>query len=311
MSKWATQTITRLPPNPTRPPKGLTRAGRNAAFGALRTPHVVIEVTGLRVLEQHMQAVAYMTHNLSVRALQLCGAYCADLARDNLAIPLKANKAGRAHVRTAELWMSIFPGVDGKEFAIDSNGDTMWIDITAGAGLPDARARFLEWGFRHVQSRTFVRYPYMMPALDKTAIVLRRTVVAIATIPTKWPSWDPILNHPASKASIATTRAFLYSASKAMGDIQVFIGSPFIGRMRGYTLMAAKQLGNLNAVMRGAIATRVSSLTLGRIAGQIQAGMRMPTLTAPSSYSGMANRVYNRFIGRGFGLSIHDLMRRS
>jgi len=39
--------------------------------------------------------------------------------------------------------------------------------IIAGTGLPDARARYQEFGFHHVKTGQFIQNPYIRPAIEQ------------------------------------------------------------------------------------------------------------------------------------------------
>ena len=303
-----TITRTSIPRGPVKLPTGLTYAGRNRAYARAVPLVVTIEIIGARVLAQHLQACAWAMWNLSAQVVQVTGAYCADWAKMNLAVG--ENKQGYPHIRTGDLYRSIYAGTDGEPLRVATDGNDLWIDVIAGEGLSghgDARARFLEWGFRHVGSGKLVRYPYMMPAVDKAAPVFIRAMEKVACIPNRFPDPDAILGTSGPQQTLMRLRPFLYSASRALGDVQVFAGSPLIGKLRSDMLMAARRLGDVNAVMRGAIATRISTHLIGGHLAGIQSGIRMSTLTAGSQYSGMAGRVYNRYVGRGFGYGLKEL----
>lgn len=307
--KGVTITSASIPRPPVKLPVGLTRSGRNRAFARATPFTCTIEIIGARVVSQHLAACAWGMFSLSAQVVQLMGAYCADWAKMNLAVG--ENAKGEPHVRTGKLMEGIYTGTDGVPYRVGWNGMDMWIDVIAGENLTghgEARARFLEWGFRHVgmKGKKFIRYPFMMPAADKVAPVFMRAMMQVAMLPNRFPAGLASLGG-APAGTLARLRPFLYTTSKALGDIQVFAGSPLVGRVRSLVLLSARRLGDLNAVMVGAVHNRIATRITGAYLGRIQGSIRMPTLTAPNSYSGMAGRVYNRYLGRGFGWGLRDL----
>lgn len=50
--------------------------------------------------------------------------------------------------------------------------------IYAGEGLPDARARFQEYGFHHIGSGAFIQNPYLRPAFEQYRDALIRDFIA-------------------------------------------------------------------------------------------------------------------------------------
>jgi len=61
--------------------------------------------------------------------------------------------------------------------AVTENGFT----LEAGAGLPDKRAEYQEYGFHHYQTGQFIQNPYLRPAIEEIrADLIRDIAIAIA-----------------------------------------------------------------------------------------------------------------------------------
>jgi hypothetical protein len=77
-------------------------------------------------------------------------------------------------LRIAQRASALAP-VDTGDLAESITGDAIpnGIAIDAGAGLPDGRAKFQEYGFVHYQTGLFVIHPYVRPAIEEHRDALR------------------------------------------------------------------------------------------------------------------------------------------
>ena len=177
--------------------------------------------------------------------------------------------------------------------------------IIAEMGPDTFYSPFLEFGW--LSGGVYRSYPFMIPASYKhqdeflIACIDVATVVAnhgLATIK------EPVGNST-TNSIISTARKWLYSRSKALGDITVFTGASVTSPMRSAMLTMAKELGDLNAIMNHAIGTRISTRISGAFTGRALGLTR--TISVNKSYSAypgggnsgaVGQRVQNRFLGR-------------
>lgn len=272
-------------------------AGRVNAGMIRQTGQVVsIELVGFRVARWHLETVARMIPDLTqqiIGTLQIDLTNIAkELARDNKdtgATLASIGASGPGGVATEQPTLIQFDGND------------IWGDVGSGGdtteGPADPQARLQEFGFIHTTGE-FISNPYMVPALDQVTPSFINGMTAVGKAAMGFGPGAP----PTLLQVMGKYRTGLYSLSKAMGDVQVF-GVGFSGR--GTILKAARALGDMNAVMRGGIAS------LGRIElralGATATGFGRPSLSPGAGYSNASNRIYNRFAGKGFGLSIRSL----
>jgi len=268
---------------------------------------------GWNVLQEHFYAYSYLVGEMTFKLLALLQMHMTFMAR-TLLMP---------HYRTGALMGSITP-VDQSgngttsPYCIQYDSGAMFAQVGAGGtvmsgpmagGVGDPQSYLLEFGFRHVRSGRFIQYPYMIPALDieTPAFIGGMTDIAYLADGFMTPH-----SAGAATASLAATaskwRTFLYSTSRALGDVQVIVGSPFIGQIRSASLMAARGLGDLNAIMKASIFTRVEA----RLFGSFTTAMgRFNLSTSGTGFSNTANRIFNRYMGHGYGLSLRELTRMS
>jgi hypothetical protein len=53
------------------------------------------------------------------------------------------------------------------------------ITLTAGNGLPDTRASFMEYGFHHAGTGQFIQHPFLRPAFEAYRAALIEAVAAL------------------------------------------------------------------------------------------------------------------------------------
>jgi hypothetical protein len=218
------------------------------------------------------------------------------------------------HIRSAALIGSISALTrDGQGTTepnlIHMDGNNMWAMVGAGGSVEfgpeagntaDPQSWLLEFGFRHYQSGAFIHYPYLIPARDmmeKPFIdMMVKVMRGVAGFPQDLPS--------EITKSISNARSFLYSTSRALGDVQVFSGSSFMSGTRSSALVAARGLGDANALMRGGLAS-IARISL-RLAGRGLTGSFRSSVNIGSTYGNASNRIYNRLAGRGFGIGLRQ-----
>ncbi len=266
---------------------------------------VTIELVGWRVAAEHMYTVAAMT----VDAIQqILGTLQIDMTHiaKLLAEPHRDTGATIGSISAVDK-----SGVGtGAPTLIQFDGNDMWADVGAGGDVidgagegagqtADPQAALQEFGFIHTGSGEFIVNPFMVPALDSVTTPFINAMIQVGQFGDRFPSGLP----ESVMSKISRYRSGLYTASKAMGDVQVF-GVGFQG-IRGPVLQAARRLGDMNAVMRGGLASIARLET--RAIGSIATGFGRPSLSPGANYSSASNRIYNRFAGRGMGLSIRGL----
>jgi hypothetical protein len=178
-------------------------------------------------------------------------------------------------------------------------------DIVADMGPSTYYAPFLEFGWS--QGGNFKIYPFMIPAHQYHEIDFINgciDAVGIALGERPYVMRPPLGNDPKVTSTISRARAFMYSSSKALGDVQAFTGWSQLGTIRAGQLLIAKELGDLNAIMKGAVGTRISTRLTGYVTGRGLGYTR--TVYGDRSYSvlpgggdgNVGARAYNRIAGR-------------
>ncbi|MDK1039627.1 MAG: hypothetical protein QGD91_12065 [Actinomycetota bacterium] len=168
-------------------------------------------------------------------------------------------------------------------------------------------APFLEWGFVHHLSGDFIHNPFMVPAADAISPAFLDAMVQLIEVT----AFRRTLSGPAAASGAAATlssiRGSLYSISKFIGDIQVF-GFRGLSGVRGNVLKTAQTLGDVSAVMRGAILHRTSRRISGRFASGFLRAKVTTSLSGPgTAWAGSSTRLYNRIAGRGLGVGLRGL----
>lgn len=271
-------------------------------FGGQGGTFVVIKVQGLNTLTVHWQAVQAATLDLTRQAVETSGKLTTKIARE----------MHRPHIRTGETFRSI--RMDGQTPAdgnwgngmplVDFDGDTFSIGVIAEGGRdpsgPSA-AQLLEFGFYHVGAGRFVGpYPFMFPALDLMTSPFVRVMRDIALIAQRgaFSSFSGQVGNEVAPR-LQPYRKWLYSTAKALGDIQVFMPSPWIGGLRSTMYRTARGLGDVQSAMMGTIGQRLTERITGRFSGRGIAASRSSVLSG--SFGPGYQRVYNRVIGREVG----------
>ena len=175
-------------------------------------------------------------------------------------------------------------------------------DIIAEMGPTTFYAPFLEFGWQ--KGGDYYAFPFMIPALNKHTIdFINGHIDVMGIVAGERPF---ALRPPMTKSTqgaIGRARSFLYSREKALGDVVVIGGSKYISPLRSGMLAAAKELGDLNAVMKGEVVRRVATRITGSVTGRALGYTR--TVSVSKTYSGtpggqtsVGGRVYNRVAGR-------------
>lgn len=261
----------------------------------------VIEVQGARAVERHWEGIAILTGEMAAAVTGVAGVYLANLAKE----------IHRPNILTGATFRSI-SAAEGRQggFTLIPDGDGVSVDVgTIDDGGPDSpvpQARLIEFGFHHVGSGGFIQFPFMIPAGNLTEPIFVDAMVQVARLADSliFPT-GRIMNDPAVQDPMQRLRGFLYSHSKFLGDIQVFSQSPLIGKTRGFMLAGARGIGDLQAGMRGAIASRITHRVVGRFTGAGISTSRSAIVSGPDSgFQSGAQRIYNRMAGRGIGIGL-------
>ena len=266
---------------------GISRAGVNRAIGGLPMS-VTITIQGARAVTEHWVAVALLTQAMAPQFTALFADFLANTAKE----------IHRPHIDSGETFRSITAGqAPGQPAHVFPAGG----GVAADVGPTTPYAPFQEFGFHHWQTGNFIINPFMIPAADAVGPLYLEAFIQLCEIAGNRQSFSG--HAAAGNAALGGFRGALYSYSKFLGDIQVF-GSlgPLVGRSRTLALRGAQGLGDIDSIMRSAIATRVTHRFVGRFAARGLSTTVSTSLSGPSSsYIGSSNRLYNRIRGRAFG----------
>lgn len=254
---------------------------------------VTFEVQGLNATIDHFAAVAEYTEELTRGVVQVAGQWIAETAK----------QIHEPNIDTGATRDSIDGGRAGSTLPIVfSGGGSTWAVIGAGdeGGASDPQALLLEIGFIHTGGQ-WIQFPYLFPAADSVAPAFFDGMRQVASVADQ-------LRHGSGRVgsgmndTLARIRNQLYSTSKFLGDLQIFGPIPGVGGFRTGALSLARVLGDVDAVMRGAMSTRI----LRRVEGRFTAGGLSTTRSAvlsgpPSGFAGGAQRIYNRLLGGSVG----------
>jgi hypothetical protein len=266
---------------------GISRAGVNRVIGGLPIS-VTITIQGAQAVTEHWVAVALLTQAMAPQFTALFADFLAETAKE----------IHRPHILSGDTFRSITagqsPGQPAHLFPADGG-------VAADVGPNTPYAPFQEFGFHHWQTGDFIINPFMIPAADAVGPLYLDAFIQLCEIAANRQNFSG--HAAAGNATLNAFRGALYSYSKFLGDIQVF-GSfgPLVGKSRTLALRGAQGIGDMDAVMRGAIATRVTHRFVGRFAARGVSTSISASLSGPSSgYIGSSNRLYNRIRGRAFG----------
>lgn len=182
----------------------------------------------------------------------------------------------------------------------DSISYNMWTEpgrVGFDSGPTVFYAPFVHYGTaRHPQPN-----PFMFKASDEMEPMFHQGAGEIAKV------YDYLrsLSAPYSEATASVFgkyRKYLYSAEKALGDIQPFGLTPLLSGPRSQLLHGARLLGDLDAAMTGAVTTRVTRRLEGRLSGKLIGYGRVP-FQGGATYSGFIGgrvgaRIYQRTAAR-------------
>jgi len=239
------------------------------------------------VVQEHWAAMGPLLDMGSRGIVQITGEYLAGLAKE----------FHRPHILTGATFNSIGPSGKGPVFR---SGYGEW---SVEIGVETQQALFLEWGFLHVNSGRFIRYPFMIPAADAIKPMFTDAMTQLVQVAGRRRVFtNPIAN---STAALGTFRTSLYSFSKAVGDVRI-LGVGGMNKARGAALQGAKITGDLESIMRSALTTRVFRRVVGRwVSGRLSA-QRSAVVRGPNTaFAASGQRILNRFsgftVGHGFG----------
>ena len=274
------------------------------------TSVLVAEVQGANAVADHLIVIGQLFDQFAPAILDIIADVGIEVARDFVPSPEgyptlglgrnPGNYPNFGRYATGATWESInkAPGVISKpgraEYSVRVGPTTFY-------------APFLEYGTIWMSPR-----PFMMPAGDVMEKLLFESFKAFAKLvglthaPTQignvqGPSGN-VLADQRVHSPFTQARSFLYSTSKFLGDISVFGGREMFGPARALTLSLARSLGDVSAIMSGAIGSRVTNRLGGRVTGKIS-GFGSASLQHSKSYSGFAggasgHRIYQRVVGR-------------
>jgi len=261
-----------------------------------------IELQGFNALANHFHGVADTIGPMTVAILGAVADETASIARQ-LELP---------HFLTGATFFSISAGERGSGVADVMAGeggyyaDVGTVETNDPETSPSPQARLLEFGFRHVATGQFIQYPFVLPAAyavmpkfeDLSVQMMQMAIGGRSAIT------SPLAN-AAIHGHASNMRGFLYSSSKFLGDLNVIVGSPWIGSLRSYGYMLARGMGDIDSIMRGAIGTRFTFRVAGRFTGAGISTTRSAILSGPSAqFSASSQRIYNRFAGHELGAGL-------
>lgn len=252
------------------------------------TSYYEVQLIGANTLIEHLWIMAELWNSFAPQILEVTGEIGIEVARQNVPVLTGATRDS----------INMDPGVIAKpnigEYSIRVGPTTFY-------------SPFLEYGTVYMAPR-----PFMMIAGDAMEnIIVKSTMEFIKLVDTNIAGMGfggggglagRAMSDSRVKSPLTAARTFLYSTSKALGDIAVFGGRELLGPVRGSMLSLAKGLGDVSGVMSGAIGTRVSNRLKGRAIGHLS-GFGTASLTSEKTYSGFAggsagHRIYARVAGR-------------
>ena len=268
--------------------RNVLKSGQNQVFRGLGTTfHIDMHLIGWRTLILDQYVLSSLVPNLATQVTQLSG----ELVRDS------AIQDSTFRDRTGDTRRSMLTD------PVMSHGGG---DIVADMGPTTFYAPFLEFGW--VKGGNPYAFPFMIPALDKHTIDFINghiDVLGIVAGERPYVLRPPMNRDSRIEGSMSVARKFLYKHEKALGDIAVISGSRFIGPLRNVMLIAAKELGDLQSIMKHSVGTRVTTRIRGAVTGRALGLAR--TVSVSKNYSGypggggsssVGSRVYNRVTGR-------------
>lgn len=280
----------------------------NMARSPVKVVDYTVIVQGAKVLYEHFLAAATILEATAPEMLNVVGDLGVEEARrlvpydtgathDSIGIIGGSSKTAS---RTSNIGMGTY--------------SQWWVDI----GPETFYAPFLEYGTVYMTPR-----PFMLPALDVMAAALVGSVRAIINAVVDAESGGgggltgnadsmPVLSDPRVKNPFNAYRTFLYSAAKALGDINVIAGTPVFGNLRAAMYGLARGLGDVGATMNQTLGTRITNRLQGRVTGRI-IGFGTASLTYGKTYSAFpggaaGHRIYQRVVGShtsSLGVSVY------
>lgn len=247
---------------------------------------IQIQMIGWRVFIEDTEAFAEAIWPMAYQITQLSG----ELVRDS---------AQTDKPFTNRTWDTVNSMDDDP--IMYSGGDEIHAEI--GASTPYSNLLELGW----MKNGNFYIFPFLIPAIMKHEVDFINAHIDMMgfLLGERVNLKPPYANNGALQAMVNVTRSGLYKYSKALGDVAVIFGTRFISPVRSAMMTAAKELGDVNAIMNHTIATRISTRITGAVTGR---GLGyVNTVSVSKSYSaypggggnaGVGSRVYNRVAGR-------------
>jgi len=256
---------------------------------------MTVYLQGAGVTTDHFLAVAAMSDPI-VRELVL---YFGEATKE------VAKQIHQPNIDSGETYDSISAGPDpgGPPAVFPADGGGWAIDV----GPFTEYSVFQEFGFTHHLSGEWIQNPFMIPAADYIEPMFGDAMYQLAEIAgdRRWFTGPAAAS--GAGAVLGSFRGLLYSYSKFAGDIRI-LGFGGLSGSRGVALRGAQALGDLDAGMKGAIATRVSRRFVGRFSSGGISAVTSGSIVGPSSaFTGGSARIYNRVRGRVFGRSLRGI----
>lgn len=177
----------------------------------------------------------------------------------------------------------------------DSINHYMWTEgqwrLGFNAGPSVFYAPFVHWGTATQQPN-----PFMSRANDVIEPQFRAGAREVGRVFSGLRKLSPPYSQ-ATAGVFGQYRKYLYSAEKALGDIQPFGLTSLLSGPRGQLLRGARLLGDLDSVMTNTIGMRVTRRLEGRISGKLIGFGRVPFQGGGS---------YSSFIGGRVGARIYQ-----
>ena len=287
-------------------PAKYARMGRSPVF----LTESSVSIQGANVLYEHFLAAAAIIEQTAPEIMNVVGDIGVEEARS-----LVPYETGATHDSITIVGGSSKSSSSTFGFRVAGENH-----FTVEIGPETYYAPFLEYGTIFMQPR-----PFMMPAADLMEAVLTASISALLNVVMGESSTlgggsgggmtGRVMNDPRVRGPYTSLRSFLYSGSKALGDISVLGGRGLFGPIRGEMLSLARLLGDVGSIMNRTVSTRISNRLSGRVSGHI-IGFGSRSLSFGRTYSAFpggegGRRIYQRVAGHSinFGSSANMLSR--
>jgi HK97 gp10 family phage protein len=268
-------------------PKKYAGMGRSP----IKTSQIDIEMVGFNVLYEHFMAAAMVLDQTAPEMMNVVGDLGVEEARQLVPYDTGATHDSIGIIGGSSKYGN-WPRMAGEyQYFVELGPETFY-------------APFLEYGTVYMTPR-----PFMLPALDLMEVALVASVQAIIAAVVDGEGGGlsgssnamRVLSDPRVRNPFSSLRSFLYSSSKALGDVSVLGGRSLFGPLRASMYSLARGLGDLGSIMNRTVNTRISNRLSGRVTGRL-VGFGSATLSYGRTYSAFpggasGHRVYQRFVG--------------